>query len=349
LLKENLTFYKSKINVWQFETKDFKPYTTILLGNSNTFTQQNLDFIENENLKKILSLYQKLETDSPTIENQLDRILFCSQYLIKSDEALLNALVSLEKETKDATELQKIQLEKATLYAKLASKETHPDYNNKAVAELESVLKTNNNSNTYKQAIQKKEQLLAKNIKVEFHKYIYNKENARAFIRYKNSNNLTISFYKINYKKIAEFYNTPNKTDSLATQIVSQKKPLITKSYELVDKKDYFEYTTEVLLPQLETGSYLVYFESETDTKDKKGYGFETIMVSNISILATKKDDTEYYTVVDRKTGKPMQNVSLKSSYFDIKTNVDGMATYTEKGSGRIQKPNATNDKFYLC
>ncbi|PJJ10850.1 TonB-dependent SusC/RagA subfamily outer membrane receptor [Flavobacterium sp. 1] len=331
LLKENIVFYKSKINEWQFQPKEYEGQKNTLLGSTDEFTKLNLDFIKDKDLKKVLSFYQKLETDSPTFENKLERILFCSQFLIKSNEELLNALITLEKETKEAIQLQKIQLEKATVYAKLASKEIHPDYNTKAISELESILTITNNSNAYKLAIQKKEELLSKNIQVELQKYIYNKENARAFIRYKNTNNLTISIFKINYSKIAEFYNIPHKRDSLATQIVTNKKPLIKKSYELIDKKDYFEYTTEVVLPQLETGSYLVYFESETNSKDKKGYGYETITVSNISVLANAKAGTEYYTVLDRKTGKPMENVILKSAYFEMKTNTDGLATYKQK------------------
>ncbi|CAN1545251.1 Alpha-2-macroglobulin [Flavobacteriaceae bacterium] len=331
LLKENIAFYKSKIYEWNFQPKEYENYKNILLGNTDAFLKLNLDLIKDENVKKVLSFYQKLEADAPTIENKLERILFCSNYLIKSDEDLLNALIDLEKETKEVIELQKIQLEKANTHARLASKETHPDYNSKAIAELESILTINNNSNTYKLAIQKKEELLSKTIQVELQKYIYNKENARAFIRYKNTNNLTISFYKINYSKIAEFHNTPNKLDSLATQIITNKKPLITKNYYLIDKKDYFEYTTEILLPQMETGSYLVYFESETDSKDKKGFGYETITVSNISVLANSKGGKEQYTVLDRKTGKPMANVSLKSSYFEIKTNADGLAVYEPK------------------
>ncbi|MBF4470195.1 alpha-2-macroglobulin family protein [Flavobacterium sp. HJJ] len=331
LLKENIAFYKEKIEEWQFEPKEYEAHKNILLGNTDLFTKLNLDFIKDENLKKVLSLYQKLEADVPAIENKLERILFCSQYLIKSDEDLLNALINLEKETKEAIELQKIQLEKANIYARLASKETHPDYNIKAISELENILKITNNSNAYKLAIQKKEELLSKNIQAELQKYIYSKQNTRAFIQYKNTNNVTVSFFKINYSKIAEFYNTPNKTDSLANQIVTAKKPLITKSYPLTDKKDYFEYSTEILLPQLETGSYLVYFESETDSKDKKGFGYETITVSNISVLANSKSGKEYYTVLNRKTGKPMEDVSLKSSYFEIKTNGDGLAVYQPK------------------
>ncbi|MCZ8227985.1 MG2 domain-containing protein [Flavobacterium sp.] len=331
LLKENIAFYKSKIDEWQFQPKEYEAQKNTLLGNTDVFLKLNLDLIKDENLKKILSLYQKLETDTTVLENKLERILFCSQFLIKSEEDLLNALIKLEKETNETIQLQKIQLEKATVYAELASKELHPDYNSKAISELERVLTTNNNSNTYKLAIQKKDELLSKTIQVQLQKYIYNKENARAFIRYKNTNNLTISIFKINNNKIAEFYTISQNQDSLATQIVTNKKPSITKKYDLVDKKDYFEYTTEILLPQLETGSYLVYFESDTNSKDKKGYGYETITVSNISVLANSKENTEYFTVLDRKTGKPLEDVTIKLLNQTLKTDKKGIAFYTKE------------------
>jgi TonB-dependent SusC/RagA subfamily outer membrane receptor len=328
VLKENIAFYKTKIYEWNIDSKEYLANKTTLLGNTNLFTKLNLDFIKDENIAKVLSLYQKLELDSPTFENQLERILFCNQYLLKSDEDLMNVLISLEKETKEPISLQKIQLEKANIYTKLASKEIHPDYNIKALSELENVLATNNESNTYKLAIQTKEQLLTKTIQIELQKYIYDKENTRAFIRYKNTNNLTVSFFKINSSTLNEYKTKSSKIDSIAKQITTKQKPVASKKYELTDKKNYFEYSTEVVLPQLETGSYLVYFESETDAKDKKGFGYETITVSNISLLANTKDKSEYYTVLDRKTGKPMENVRLKSKNFDIKTDSQGLAIY---------------------
>lgn len=351
LLKENIAFYKSKINEWQFEAKQFEAHKDNLLGHTDAFIKLKLDFIEDESLKKVLSLYQKLEADAPTIENKLERILFCSNYLLKSDENLLTTLLDLEKQSNENIPLQKIKLEKATIFGKLASKETHPDYNNKALAELESILNTNNNSNTFKLAQQAKEELLSKTIQVELQQYIYNRENTRAFIRYRNTNNLKVSFFKISNNKKEEFYQEHQKSDSVATQIVTNKKPLLTKSYQLVDKKDYFEYTTEVLLPQLETGSYLVYFESDTESKETKGFGFETITVSNISVLANTKDGTEYYTVLDRKTGLPLEDVTIKLLNKTIKTDKNGLAFHTKEkdnyANGYIQF-STKNDTLFI-
>ncbi|TEB40325.1 hypothetical protein D0809_31190, partial [Flavobacterium circumlabens] len=41
-----------------------------------------------------------------------------------------------------------------------------------------------------------------------------------------------------------------------------------------------------------------------------------------------QKNDTENYQVLDRKTGKPIENASIKSATFTLKTDSKGLATY---------------------
>lgn len=339
LLKENIAFYKQKIYLWSIDSKEFEPYKNNLLGKTDAFTTLNLDFIKDENLKKVLSLYQKLEVDSPTFENQLERILFCSNYLIRLEDDLLNVLISLEKETKDASQLQKIQLEKASVYAKLASKEFHPDYNIKAVVLLDSIIDNKNHSNTYKQAFQKKQDIISKLLHIQLQKQSYSDENTRAYIQYKNLNRLSVSFYKIDQKTLKDFQNSPYKKDSLAETIIKNKKTVAFKNYELIDKKDYFEYTTEILLPQLQTGNYLVYFESESGVKNKKAFAYETITISNISVLATEYNKTKKFQIFDRKTGKPKENVTIALLNQSLQTDENGVALFTNENKNSNYDP----------
>jgi uncharacterized protein YfaS (alpha-2-macroglobulin family) len=50
--------------------------------------------------------------------------------------------------------------------------------------------------------------------------------------------------------------------------------------------------------------------------------------VSNLSILASQGDNRENFQILDRKTGKPLENVSIKSSNYTIKTDSNGLASY---------------------
>ncbi|MGG7034434.1 MAG: MG2 domain-containing protein [Flavobacterium sp.] len=327
ILKENIGYYTSKINEWEISSADFANYKAILSGNSNNFIQANFDFVKNPNLKKALSLYQKLEAFNPSAENQLDRIIFTSNYIIESDEKLLIALNAFRKNTQDAEIIKKIQLQNALLYSKLASKEKHPDYNAIAVSILDSLLIKNDRSDIYKLANLKKQKITSKRLTIQLQKYIYNQENTRAFIEYENVDNLKISFYKINQKKLKEFEWNNYKKDSLTNDFISKNVPLKSTSNPLVNKKDYFTHTTEILLPQLETGSYLVYFETE-GVEGQKAYDSKTITVSDFILSSETKQNITTYQILNRKTGNPVENAKLKSDYFDLKTDKNGIARY---------------------
>ncbi|WP_264525361.1 MG2 domain-containing protein [Flavobacterium sp. N502536] len=331
IINENIIIYNSKINNWEIQKSDFESYEKVLFGNSVDFIKLNLDFITNENLRQSLSLYQRRESTNPTKENEWDRIQFCKTKLSLPNDSYFNYLVQFQKDIKDELLIQKIQLEKAFILSSQASKDIHPDYNIKAIMTLDSILKISNRSNAYKLAHQKKENIISKSLNVQLQKYTYTDENTRAFIRYKNVDHLTISFFKINQKQLTEFRTLYSKKDSLTKAIIKKAQPILRKNYPLTNKKDFFEYTTEVLLPNLKTGSYLVYFESDSDEKNKKAFAYETITTTNIMALASQGDAKETYQVLDRKTGKPIPNAILKSTYLNLVTNKKGIAVYKEK------------------
>ncbi|MDR7209065.1 TonB-dependent receptor plug domain-containing protein [Flavobacterium piscis] len=340
LLKENIKFYTHKIQHWQIQKNDFNTIKDALLGKPKDFTKLNFGFVTESNLKKTLSLFQKQEIEKPTPENQFERMQFCHTYLTTlNDDDFLKSLNSLQKKSNDTNLIQKIQLEKALTFKKLASKETHPDYNNKAIALLDSIIMINNRSNAYKLAIQNKQSIIFKSLNIQLQKQNYSDENTRAFIQFKNINRLAVSFYKINQKEIQLFKNSSYPKDSLAENIIENQKPAVSENYNLLNKNDYFEYTTEVLLPQLKTGSYLVYFESDSDLKTGKAFAFETISVSNLAVLATQKKDTQIFLVTDRKTGKPLENISVNLLNQSIKTDKNGLASFIKENNYYNQEP----------
>lgn len=331
IIKENIALYTTKIRLWEIPKNDFTPFKAELTGGSNDFIKLNFDFVSNENLRLLLKLYRKQEKSNPSTENQWERIQFSTSALIDIDESYLSLLNKLQKNTTDEFLIQKIQLEKAAFLIQKASKEAHPDYNIKALATLDSIINISNRSNAYKLALQKKGNILYKSIQAQLQQYTYPNENTRTLIRYKNLERLKISFYKINQNQVSLLKKPSNTKDSLANAIIKKLPPVKSATYTLVNKKDFFEYSTEVLLPQLEKGSYLVYFESDSDLKDKKAYSYETLSVSNLSVLASQTESKETYQVLDRKTGKPIENVTIKSPKFSITTTKNGIAIYNEK------------------
>lgn len=330
LLKENITFFTEKIDRWEIENSQMPAYKNELLGNSEAFLALDLNFIKEENFKKVLLLYQKLESDNPSLENQFDRIIFCSEFMPEPNEDFITFLNEFQKRTDNPILIQKILLKKAEILHSQASKELHPDYNIEAVKIYDDIVKINNQTSSAQTALEQKQIVTSKSLNARLQKFIYNKENTRAFITYKNLDHLRISFYKVDQKKFRKFLDAFDNIglDSLVDVITKKQIKIASKDYQLQNKKDYFEYTTEVLLPTLETGTYLIYFESDSDSKEEKAYSYEIITVSNLSILASQETNKENFQVLDRKTGKPLENATIKSKHYTLKTDSKGLASY---------------------
>ncbi|MBD0725577.1 hypothetical protein B6A10_10340 [Flavobacterium sp. L1I52] len=338
LLDENINYYNSKIQHWNFKKSDFNFLKENLFGNSVSFKEINFDFVKEKNLQKTLQLFQEREQNNPSVENQLNRIIFCKNHLVNDNEAYLKALTKLQKQSKTAISLQKIQFEKATIFNNLASKETHPDYKIKSIALFDSIIAIQNHSNTYKQAHLSRHKLLEKNLSIQLEKYIYPNQNHRAFISFKNIDSVKISFYKIKQSEMQFLNFNYTKKDSILNEFILHHIPVQTENYSLKNPKDYFDHTTELLLPQLKTGMYLAIFESTSTKKDDKAYGFETIIATNFSLLSETKKDRDYYHVLDRKTGTPIENVQIDSEDFVGKTDKTGTLFNTRGKDENFQR-----------
>ena len=328
VLTENIKYYSSKITEYEVKRSDFIAYKKQLLGNSSDFIKMNFDFVKNENLRIILSLYQKLETNFPTAENQWQRMQFFKNKMIDYDDDYIASLDNFQKTVKDEKLIQKIQLQKALYFAEFANKTKTPDYNIKAIAIIDSILANNNRSNAYKLALQRKQQIKSKELSIQLLENIYEGENTRAFITYTNCNNLKITFYKITQKQLSELKEFPANANILSHKIFEKQLPIVSKTYTLLDKEDYFYHSTELLLPQLEKGTYMAYLESDSDIKNGKAFAFNFVTVSNISVLAKKEITDNVFQILDRKTGYPIENVTIKLPTQSLKTDQNGIASY---------------------
>lgn len=329
LLKENIEFYTEKINSWGIRASDFLVYKEQLFGNSDLFTKLNLDFVEDANIKKVLSLYQKQETNKPSFKNQFDRAKFCYNYLTKDPFDYYAFLEKLEKQVQDKDLIQDIKLDKATFLTDNASKQTKPNNNIEALVILDEIIKINDKSNTAKLASIQKKQILTKELSIELLQNSYENENTRALIRFKNVNNVIVSFYKIAQSKTVNFYDlSETQKDSLVNSILKKQTKVSSETYNLPNKNDYYESSTEIILPKLAIGHYLVYVESDSEIKNKKAEGYQIITVSNLSTLVSKNDQTETYQVLHRKTGKPLENVTIEFATKIVKTDASGKASF---------------------
>ncbi|MDI1256495.1 MAG: TonB-dependent receptor plug domain-containing protein [Flavobacterium sp.] len=334
MLKEQIEYFSSNASVNDVET--FTAIRNNMFDDTAVFKNVNLGAIKSENAKKILEFYQELEVLDPNLENQFNRIVFCKTYIpIYTEEAFFNALLRMQKKNPDEHLNQRLLLEKAVVYQKLASKELHPDYNAKAVAICDSILSIKNRSNAFHTAMLTKSNIQSKMLSAKLQQFIYPNQQTRALINYKNIDSFSVSFYKISQKQFQDLtdWNKKYDRDSIVASIRT-KKPVKAMNKILTEEKDYFPHDTEVLLPNLEKGIYLTYFESNNTNDSKKVASYDYITVTNFAVATSVLDKIIDFQVLHRKTGQPIANAILKNDRFNLKTNVAGKATYkseTEK------------------
>lgn len=332
VLKENIDHYKYLTHDWEVSEDIKSKITKPLLGLDTEFKTLNFDSISDNSIQKVVQLYQKTAEHSKVNEMDLDRILFCEKEIIKDKDLLIKALDSFQKRTDDPLLIQKVQYEKAMIFERQASKEKNKFHYAKAVVVLDSILSTEKKSNAFKKATQKKYLITLRELDIEMQGYSYEKENTRAFVSYKNIDSIKISFYKAPYSK----FNAVVEKDSIVNDFISKNKAYLTKTYRLINHKDYFEYTTEIVLPNLEIGNYIVVITDLNDKENQIRHLLKKISVSNISMLAHESDSKVIYQALNRKSGKPIENCILKFGDFSIVTNDEGIAQYN------ISKENKT-------
>src|SRR5699024_6482001 len=102
--------------------------------------------------------------------------------------------------------------------------------------------------------------------------------NNRAYLRFGNTDSLHLKIFKVPSKWSLKNSFLPN--DSLVNTIIKNEKPQKTVAYKLPNKKDFFTYSTEIFMPSLKKGTYLIAFaadESEFDQPKHKNFTFNTV------------------------------------------------------------------------
>lgn len=134
-----------------------------------------------------------------------------------------------------------------------------------------------------------------------------------AKVQFKSVDSLYLSAYRVPY----DFYKNKSsyKKDSLLLEVLSTTKASASKFYLLQPKKDYYEYTTEVNVPALPAGNYILLSSgSKKISSIDEIYNHAVISISKLTMLSIKQKKHELIKILDRETGAPKENVKISVS-----------------------------------
>ncbi|MDP5230313.1 MAG: MG2 domain-containing protein, partial [Cellulophaga sp.] len=153
--------------------------------------------------------------------------------------------------------------------------------------------------------------ILNTDVRITNETYIPINKVSRVFINYKNIDSITITAYK----------SSPEQLEKLESLYEQDKKAAFIKSLKtykswgssLKNEDDYQNHSSEILIPELENGFYILVATTNADAKDS--YAYSSLQATNMVLVETQNDRTHTFQIIDRTNGKPIAGAFLQLRY----------------------------------
>ena len=157
-------------------------------------------------------------------------------------------------------------------------------------------------------------------------------QHARILLRYKNLNAIKFNAYKISEKQYEAFVKTYRKEEQLG--FIKNLKTHDTWNSTLRNENDYQYHSTEILLPKLNNGRYLIVAFVDNE---KGNFAFADLQVTNLALVETEANDYKIFQIIDRNNGSPIPNAKVEVSYDSRNNQKTSYKTYTTNSYGEIK------------
>ncbi len=342
-----LTFYSTKEHQITKPSYKFEIDDSAFLSEAEDFSRLNItskDSISQE--LNALKIYQALikfhlkdEAPHALVDVNIHRLQYVSQNAIFDDkEAILTKMFKAESSKYESHEVSTLyDYEIANIYSTQAQ-----DYNAKTKPEnrwkLKDALDLCNaaiskfpKSRGAEKCIALKTNILNPNLQIKTESHLPIQTDARLLLTYKNLEQLDFKVYNLSEKQFEIFKKTYRKEEQ--QKIIS--KLDVEKQWQttLKNENDYQNHNTEILLPKLDNGRYLI--AAYTTDLDTNFSSHATIQITNIAAVEHEDNAHKHFQFIDRNNGTPIANTTVRVNYlYDNKQEEE---TKTTDALGRIK------------
>ncbi|SEB76879.1 Alpha-2-macroglobulin family N-terminal region [Tenacibaculum sp. MAR_2009_124] len=327
LAYNSLEFYKTSETAITKPTYEFKIDNKHYIGNSKNFSKLNLTSKDSLSLQfNALKTYQKLlqfhskENNLPALVNyDIERLAFVNKHgTYPNKQKLFLEALNTEKKRYHNNEVSGLYAyQVAKIYNELANSydaeknETHQFKNKEALTICNDILKKFPKSLGAKKCESLKNNITKTELNIIAEKHISVSEYSRVLVGYKNVSELYFSIHKIDIDQIERLHKIYNTEKQYA---FLKKLPKIEEwNSTLKSVGDYQKHTTEIGLPKLSRGNYVILASPKKEFKENSTFAFTNIQVTNIAFVLNHQQENNYQ-VVDRNTGAPLINAKVNLS-----------------------------------
>ncbi|MFK7814459.1 MAG: alpha-2-macroglobulin [Maribacter sp.] len=334
LLAHNaLSFYKTSENNITRPADKFQINDPDLFCEGYAFVNKNLDIQDETSLQaKALCIYQKLlmlhlPSAKPYTYAQIniERLNFIHEHATFENktrqflEVLRNAASNGKGSLASGLYQHQIALllnQQGNTYQPKTKEENRWKIK-EALAICESIVKELPGSRGAEQGKALKSQILQKSLQLTTEKHIPLHTTSRFLVNYKNLDGLNLTAHSVTQKELNALDDLYSKEKKLAFI----KKFAVAKEWQatLKDENDYQSHTTEIAMPAMENGYYLIL--AEPKDKTNKTFAYSSVQITDMALGETRTATHHYFQVVDRNNGKPISGAKLTVRY---RKNYDG-------------------------
>ncbi|WP_264548196.1 MG2 domain-containing protein [Flavobacterium sp. N2820] len=333
-----IAYNKTKLNnKYSNKALDYPKDITPFYEETEVFLFQNFDTINEKELKNLVKILQKNEKYYSANQDKIDEKYYERLKIFNGifiDYTLfLSKINALEKKTNNLFLKQYLRLDRVKHYQSRSFKNDDKNLNEKALKLIDTILETKVNLDALATAENIKIEIHKKSIYLQLPKITYSNQNNRAYVRFKNIDTITISYYplphKLNHLFEENYYrNNIFYKDSIVKDLVSKNKVIKKQIVKLPNKNDYYETSTEFLLDKLEVGNYLVYVETSNQSNlDKNAFAYQRLQVTDLFVFEDDEKNKDVFYTYNRKTGKPIENIKFKNEVESSISNSNGKAS----------------------
>lgn len=331
LLSHNaLQFYKTTENSITQPAYKFKIDNSEFIADSEKFINLSFKSKDSTSLQlHALKIYQNLlkfhRNDATTkafVTVDIERLKFVAQHATFNDkeEHLLKTLKGKAEALKNNPLSALYNFEIASLYRELGNRyngnpnqgetdDTHRWKLKEALELCNSVISKYPESDGAKQCEILKQHILQPNIRLHAEAYIPVNSPSRILVAYKNLKSLDFTIYKVTKSQLEAHNRIYNATEK--SRFFQKLSPLKSFSSTLKSEGDYLEHSTEIIVPELQNGLYLI----KADTKTNDVFASSHIQVTDLALVESNENDAVNYQLINRTNGAPIVDATIKITY----------------------------------
>jgi uncharacterized protein YfaS (alpha-2-macroglobulin family) len=324
-----LDFYKSpEIGITK-PSETFKIDNDEYLCDATLFTELNLVAKDPLSLEfKALELYQNLlrfhlkdATPEALIRVNIERLLFVERNATFDDsrEKLIEAFQN-EKTTFDGhphaamydAEVASIRKDFGDAYKRNKKEKYRWEYK-KAVEICDAVIKKFPKSEAAQKCTYLKKSITEKSFAIVTEEVIPVNKHSKMLINYRNIDTLNFSVRKIDQQQINQYRRSKNNEKHVA---FIENLPVVNSwSATLPNEKDYVKHSTEIIIPPLENGFYVI-VASPLKKIHKIFLATTLIQVTNTAITHKETASDYLFQLTNRNDGTPITNQQIDVAYY---------------------------------